>query len=153
MLETLIRGELSQIVYRSEAVTPFTEDRLARLLSAARDYNSRIGVTGVLLHHHGSFVQCLEGSPDALEQVWSRICADPGHHQIVKLHDTCASARSFEAWSMGCMELGLSEWNALEAAMWHESASKQLGSALVTLKLTWDRINVPVVNADVPSQV
>ncbi len=92
---------LSQLIYTSRAACPFTLDELADLLSRSRIKNTRLGVTGMLVHDRGQFLQILEGRLRAIEPLYDRIAKDPRHDHMALLAKLPVDKRVFEDWSMG----------------------------------------------------
>ena len=92
---------MHQIIYSSAAVAPFSDSELTQLLAAARVNNGRLGVTGMLLYHEGSFLQALEGEPSNLETLYAKIAKDKRHHRMVALLRREVDARHFDQWQMG----------------------------------------------------
>jgi hypothetical protein len=90
-----------QVVYSSAAVEPFSEAQLTELLARARRSNARLGVTGMLLYHEGSFLQVVEGDGDVPEALFQSISKDKRHHRIVPLLRRQVEGRHFEKWTMG----------------------------------------------------
>jgi hypothetical protein len=52
---------LHQIIYTSHSLVPMTGDELLELLDQSRRDNAAVGITGLLLHADGSFMQTIEG--------------------------------------------------------------------------------------------
>jgi hypothetical protein len=90
-----------QVIYSSAALVPFSEAELSELLAAARVNNGRLGVTGMLLYHEGSFLQALEGDEQVLENLYAKIGKDKRHHRLVALLRRPVDARHFDQWQMG----------------------------------------------------
>jgi hypothetical protein len=90
-----------QVIYSSAAVEPFSDSALTELLGAARVNNGRLGVTGMLLYHDGSFLQALEGDQDVLETLYAKIGRDKRHHRLVALLRRNVEGRYFDQWQMG----------------------------------------------------
>jgi hypothetical protein len=90
-----------QLVYTSAAVRQFTEKDLASLLIRARSNNARLGVSGLLLHHEGSFLQVLEGDTEVLNALFGTIALDKRHNRVIKLLDREVDERHFSEWRMG----------------------------------------------------
>ena len=65
-----------ELIYVSAAVTPMDQQELAALLLKARANNKRLDVSGILVHHEGSFLQVLEGDPTVVEPLFARIQRD-----------------------------------------------------------------------------
>ncbi len=90
-----------QLVYVSRATNEPSDEELGQLLTQARANNERVGVTGMLLYHDGTFIQVLEGDKERVEEIYNRIDHDPRHidPNIVLRHEV--EEPSFEDWSMG----------------------------------------------------
>jgi len=97
---------ITQLVYVSVASQEFSVGQLAELLAAARAQNTRIGVTGLLLYHEGSFLQLLEGPSEAVDATFRRIERDPRHSDVHVLLRGRVPAREFDGWSMGFVAPG-----------------------------------------------
>ncbi len=98
----------------SRAVHAFGDEELAAILEASRRNNSRNGLTGILVHIRRHFFQLLEGPPDAVETTFSRIAADPRHHDVIKLRDLSITERHFPAWTMGFPSLNAGQLARLD---------------------------------------
>jgi Sensors of blue-light using FAD len=92
---------MNQVVYSSAATEPFSEAQLTELLARARKNNARLGVSGMLLYHEGSFLQVLEGEAAVLEALFGVISADKRHHRVVALLKREVDERHFGDWRMG----------------------------------------------------
>ena len=64
---------LRAIAYVSRALPDLSARRLQALVDDAARFNKMAGVTGVLLHDGGRFLQYLEGPPDGIGSVYERI--------------------------------------------------------------------------------
>jgi hypothetical protein len=78
-----------------------TEAELLSLLSQARASNESRGLTGMLLYTRGNFIQGLEGTPEAIEAVITRIRRDNRHVDMRPLLDRLTDGREFGDWCMG----------------------------------------------------
>lgn len=70
------------------------------ILSASQRNNAAVGVTGALMFTDGFFAQVLEGTMDAVEQVFERIQLDERHAEVRLLSFTPVSERVFPNWAM-----------------------------------------------------
>jgi hypothetical protein len=95
---------LIQLVYGSRATVACDGPFLSALLEKARNGNARLGVSGVLLYHTGSFMQVLEGVPDVVSALFGKIERDQRHDRVVILRRGAVAERSFSEWSMGLMK-------------------------------------------------
>jgi hypothetical protein len=92
---------LVRLIYASRANGPLPADTLSAMIKAARDHNSTAGITGVLVHSDGIFLQLLEGGRNAVNAVYNRITQDKRHHDVVLLSYDEVSERRFAGWAMG----------------------------------------------------
>ena len=93
--------DLYQIIYASAATRSIEEEELLAMLKLAREKNSRLGITGMLLHCDGSFIQAIEGPRDQVTDLLRVIRQDPRHSRIAVLFEGQIKNRSFSQWSMG----------------------------------------------------
>jgi FAD-dependent sensor of blue light len=89
-----------QLIYTSKVVTPLAPDALRALLVRSRANNARLGVTGMLLHLDGSYLQVLEGKSAMVHALFARIRADRRHAHIITLMVRDLEERNFGDWSM-----------------------------------------------------
>lgn len=112
-------GELLSIVYSSVATGPFSEVDLALLLAVSRMNNESRGLTGLLLHRNGQFMQALEGPAAAVRGALRTIAADPRHSGVWTLAEERITERRFGSWAMGYRPI--SETDLAEAPSWFGS--------------------------------
>lgn len=91
---------LQSLVYMSSAAEPFDEDDLEAVLVHARERNTADGLSGMLVHRAGRFMQLLEGPYDAVIATYARIVADPRHEEVRLLVEESIHTRRFPQWSM-----------------------------------------------------
>jgi len=92
---------LYRLIYRSSAAAPMTDDSLLSLLEFARKNNAQKGISGILLHGYGFFIQLLEGDSDLVRDLYyNHICLDARHQNLKVLHEGEASYRLYEKWAM-----------------------------------------------------
>lgn len=92
---------LIQLVYVSAANIEFSAADLDVLLDKARQNNSAIGVTGVLLFHEGTFLQVLEGDEQTVNNLYDKIAEDTRHGNVLLLATRAIDQPNFGDWSMG----------------------------------------------------
>lgn len=98
-------GLVFQLGYASAATDTFDAEELFELLTKARQNNAKLGVTGMLLYHEGSFLQVLEGDQETVEALYTKIGRDPRHKSPLLLFRHEQRPRSFGDWTMGFHEL------------------------------------------------
>jgi len=97
--------KLIQLIYASAAKNLFSPGELGELLRLARIKNQRLGVTGILLYHEGSFLQVLEGPLSAVEPLLETINHDKRHQKVMLLLRREIEARNFADWKMGFVDV------------------------------------------------
>ena len=112
---------LLQVGYVSTALRPQSLEALHNILMASRRNNSARDITGLLVAGGGRYLQILEGSPTALDDLLERIRSDGRHSGFVEFLRHGILERSFGLWSMafrGTTELcvGGDYLRAVEAA-------------------------------------
>lgn len=97
---------LIHLVYTSSATHLMAQAELMELLSVSRARNADAGITGALLYCDGTFMQALEGPPEAVDATFARIACDPRHHDTIQLLRAETPERHFPEWSMGFQPVG-----------------------------------------------
>jgi hypothetical protein len=97
------------IVYVSAATADFSRAHLMDLLIRARANNTRLGVTGLLIHKDGRFVQVLEGEKSVVNPLFETIYQDGRHQSVTPILAEPIGTRQFEKWSMGFHDLNPSD--------------------------------------------
>lgn len=88
------------LIYFSSAVGEIDAGELSRILEVSRRNNTSAGVTGLLCHNDGSFLQFLEGPRDAVQATFDRISSDPRHADVILVESAEIDERAFGEWSM-----------------------------------------------------
>ena len=107
---------LMHCIYASAAKRNFETAELMALLQAARKHNDEAGLTGMLLYTEGSFFQVLEGVPEAVEALYSRIELDTRHKQVTRIVTEAIPSRSFADWTMGFSQVSREELALISGA-------------------------------------
>jgi len=98
-----------QLVYSSDDMAGFSPAQLSELLAKSRSNNQKVGITGMLLHQGGKFLQVVEGEEPVVRKLIATIAADPRHGRIEVLHQSISDRRDFPDWSMGFHSLDSSK--------------------------------------------
>jgi hypothetical protein len=110
---------LHQLVYVSSSRANWREAELDRLLTRVRIHNGARGITGMLLHVGGNFIQALEGPETVIAPLMDRIRADKRHWHVQRIVDRRVAMRDFADWSMGfrrCRPADLAAAGAVDLA-------------------------------------
>ena len=96
---------LVRLLYASRAAKALTPEVIESILASSRKTNPALGVTGLLCHSDEIFMQALEGGRDTVNHLYSRICSDPRHRDVIVLHYEEITERRFSSWTMGQVNL------------------------------------------------
>ena len=96
-MNDLDQAGVRRIVYSSVAVG---DDDLPTILAQSRANNGLNGISGLLYADGRSYLQVLEGTPEAVGHVFSRIGIDPRHADLRILSDELSGERIFGDWAM-----------------------------------------------------
>ena len=96
---------LAHLIYTSTIAQSLDAATLKQLVSAARRNNAALGVTSVLVQSGLEFLQAIEGTPDIVEGLHSRIARDPRHANVTTLVVEPAEHRLFADWALGFTSL------------------------------------------------
>lgn len=98
-------NRVQHILYRSQAVQPFTAEQRTELLEQSRYWNEQHDITGLLCYSEpGYFVQVIEGAAQDIHALFSKIRQDERHHHVTLLSDKSSATRWFSDWKMAYME-------------------------------------------------
>lgn len=100
-------------IYSSAAIKKFTVDELVVLLQKSQANNVKVGLTGLLVHKDGQFMQLLEGPEAAVRATLKKIDVDPRHKVYTTLLEGTTDERQFSDWSMGFRDLNSPEVRSL----------------------------------------
>ena len=92
---------LTYVSKELELLSPAVLAQIAR--TSARE-NALVGVTGVLLHAEGHFLQRIEGPKEEVLQLYDRIARDPRHRMLVVTDLRDVSTRVFDGWGMALVD-------------------------------------------------
>ncbi len=96
---------LCHLLYVSRSVQPVTPTDLQVLAQRGASHNRIVGITGLLLHQHGWFMQLLEGGLLPIGSLFDRIRHDPRHVEVEMLFVAPAAERLFPTTSLAVVDL------------------------------------------------
>jgi hypothetical protein len=97
------------LVYVSASTQHFSDSELVDLLTKAREKNTQLDVSGMLVYHDGNFLQVLEGPEQAVKSLFETINQDKRHRTVIKLFERPIAQRQFKDWSMAFRQLDKSD--------------------------------------------
>jgi hypothetical protein len=103
---------LKSLTYTSLARLDLTARDIEAIHRTARDVNSIEGITGLLIFNGTHFLQIVEGSPLAIDDLVERLRRDPRHSGIEIRDQRGIDERSFPDWSMELVRVSASYFEA-----------------------------------------
>jgi hypothetical protein len=88
------------LIYVSSARPSFDLAQIEQMLIQARAKNRRLGITGLLVHRSGNFMQYIEGDTATVKGLYATIVADTRHRGCVVLAEGEMRERQFADWDM-----------------------------------------------------
>ncbi len=123
------------IAYVSAAIPNLDGRKLDDIVAESRRLNALHGITGVLLHCDGSFMQYIEGDAQAVGETFARIRASSSHSRVYELLDQAIVEREFTDWTMGFAQSQRGEFAGIAGARWRDLAGE--GPGLALLRTFW----------------
>lgn len=96
---------LTTIIYRSHLSDDVPVNILPGMIEKACELNTRHQVTGILLFNGTHFFQILEGPEEGVIDIYTRICTDKRHHNVVELMRDYSPSRRFGNAGMELFDL------------------------------------------------
>ena len=103
---------LTSVTYTSLARLDLQTSDLEDIHRSARESNALEGITGLLVFNGTHFLQIIEGSETAIEELVERLRKDPRHTGFEVRDQRKVDARSFPDWSMELVRVNASYFEA-----------------------------------------
>ncbi len=91
---------LKSLTYTSLASFDLTADDLVAIHATAREHNSLDGISGLLVFNGTHFLQIIEGSGPAVDDLVERLRRDRRHSAFEVRDEREVDGRAFPGWSM-----------------------------------------------------
>jgi len=98
---------LIQLLYLSKSAPGIGSSDLVNILATSSNRNRASGITGILCHKDGYFLQLLEGEEAPVLELYLKIIRDPRHTDQVIIGISTATSRIFKGWAMGALDENL----------------------------------------------
>jgi hypothetical protein len=99
-----------RLLYLSQSKKNISAEHLDDILQVSQRNNPVIGITGVLIHGGGLFMQVLEGPEEVVLRKYVHILDDSRHDQSKMIYISRVKDRMFEKWSMGIIKSDMLEF-------------------------------------------
>ena len=96
---------LKRLIYISRVEAKIKKADIVTLMSKSKKNNLENHLSGMLLFGRGSFLQVLEGEPEALNKTFFKIAADGRHTDLRLIDFHMIEKRLFSNWSMKLFSL------------------------------------------------
>ncbi|NUS99919.1 MAG: BLUF domain-containing protein [Sphingomonas sp.] len=106
--------QLTSVTYTSLARLDLQASDLEDIHRTAREQNALDGITGLLVFNGTHFLQIIEGSEDAIDDLITRLRRDSRHNGFEIRDQRKVQARSFPGWSMELVRVKASYFEARE---------------------------------------
>jgi hypothetical protein len=103
---------LKSLTYTSLASFDLSADDLAAIHSTARELNSLDAITGLLVFNGTHFLQIIEGSRDAIDELVERLRRDKRHSAFEVRDEREIDERAFPDWSMELVRVSADRFEA-----------------------------------------
>ena len=87
-----------RLAYVSRPAPLLTAADIGDIMTVAERRNAELGITGLLVHDFGRFIQLLEGPLESIETLMRAIIADRRHDDIRIFLQQTAERRSLDRW-------------------------------------------------------
>jgi hypothetical protein len=94
-------SNMIRLVYVSTAVDSVDLNEFKRILGTAQKNNERRDLTGMLAFNSKVFLQGLEGSREAVNDLYAKLMRDARHFNLMLLKYEPIEMRQWSGWSMG----------------------------------------------------
>jgi hypothetical protein len=106
--------DLTSLTYTSLARLDLQSSDLEEIHRSARELNALDGITGLLVFNGTHFLQIVEGSRDAIDDLHARLRSDSRHSGLEVRDERKIQARSFPDWSMELVRVNAGYFDARE---------------------------------------
>ena len=96
---------LVRLIYASRMTPSCGPKELKQILDISRKKNEAKGITGVLGYDSETFLQCLEGAQDVVNELYRTIIMDERHKDVTLIGHGSIDQRNFEKWSMAYLNV------------------------------------------------
>jgi hypothetical protein len=103
---------MKSLTYTSLARLDLEASDLEAIHRTAREANALEGITGLLIFNGTHFLQILEGTPLAVDQLVEKLRRDPRHSGFEVRDESSVEQRSFPDWSMELVRVSASYFEA-----------------------------------------
>ena len=105
---------LKSLTYTSFARLDLDASDLESIHRTARELNALDGITGLLIFNGTHFLQIVEGSPRAIDDLVERLRRDPRHSGFEIREERMIESPSFPDWTMELVRVSASYFEAKE---------------------------------------
>lgn len=127
-----------ELIYYSIASPSLTKADVLTILDISQKNNSDTGITGCMLYYNDAFLQILEGDPEVVESLYSKIEQDRRHYNVKLVFKDNIQQRLFKDWSMGFRDLANDDNDEQNFRESFIAIADQTEQSSVASQLFWD---------------
>jgi hypothetical protein len=90
-----------RLVYVSTALDSVDLNEFKKILNTAQTNNAARDLTGMLAFNSKVFLQAIEGTREAVNDLYAKLMRDPRHYNLMLLKYEPIDVRHWSVWSMG----------------------------------------------------
>lgn len=98
-----------RLVYTSKRKDNCDDFEIQKILAACKQNNTKIAITGILVHSDQKFIQVLEGEKSRIEGLYEKISKDDRHDNVRLRSLKPIQKRTFGEWHMAYKDLDSKE--------------------------------------------
>lgn len=104
-----------RLIYTSKIAPEINSQDIENIICSARDYNSMVAITGLLMSNFEYFFQILEGPDLLVRMLYDKIKNDGRHADISLIVEEEVDYRLFPDWTMGYLTFPLEDPPAINS--------------------------------------
>jgi hypothetical protein len=125
----MVEDQLYHITYISTGRDNLRYEDVKGILESSNVNNKAEGITGILVYCNKHFFQIIEGSKEAVKEIFQKIQVDCRHDNIVKIQEGPIECRQFDSWNMAFKSYNkeLNELDDFNNEQFYSYINSQLG--------------------------
>lgn len=135
---------IKAILYLSKETDGLSEKAVEGIYLHSKQANKKRNISGFLCYKNGFFLQYIEGTEAAIDEVFTKIQMDPRHTVLINIADNTLESCRFENWSMHFvkkarideLEVSCSLYEQLQMLKGYSSVPKKISNML------WQNVGV-----------
>ncbi|MES2663009.1 MAG: BLUF domain-containing protein [Pseudomonadota bacterium] len=90
-----------RLIYVSTITEKFSGVEIEKILTKSQNNNKKKHISGVLFFNRNNAIQCIEGSAEAVNELYVKVAQDDRHRAVTLIDYRTVCKREFAQWAMG----------------------------------------------------